>query len=45
MELIKPEDNEITFKLLKESNCQPRIQLPSKTCIRNEGNIKAFQTV
>lgn len=43
--MIKPEDNRMTFKLLKINNLNTRIQLPPKLCLRNEGEVKVFQTV
>lgn len=43
--MIKPENNIMTFKLLKENNCQPRIQLPPTIRLKNEGEAKVFKIV
>ena len=36
---MKPEGDGVTFKLLRESNCQLRIQMPPKICLKNTDEV------
>lgn len=40
--MMNPENNGVTFKLLKENNCQPGIQMPPKMCPQNRDKVKVL---
>lgn len=40
--MVNPENDGVTFKLLKENNCQPGIQMPPKMCPQNRDKVKVL---